>query len=179
MMGGLTVLVPPVAARLYELPSLPEIVTCVELVALTVRLDEFPAGIDEGFAVMLAVGATFTVTVAVAVTVPPVPVAVAVYVVVPVGFTDCVPPEAARVYELLSVPVTVTAVAFAALTVSVEDPPEAIEDGLAEMLTVGADAMVTVAVAVALPPVPVAVAVYVVDAAVGLTDCVPPVALRL
>jgi hypothetical protein len=79
----------------------------------------------------------------------------------------------------LSVPVTVTAVAFAALTVSVEDPPEAIEDGLAEMLTVGADAMVTVAVAVALPPVPVAVAVYVVDAVVGLTDCVPPVALRL
>ena len=72
-----------------------------------------------------------------------------------------------------------TVVAFVAATVSVEDPPEAIEDGFAEMLTVGAEAMVTVAIAVALPPVPVAVAVYVVDAAVGLTDCVPPVALRL
>jgi len=89
---------------------------------------------------MLAVGATFTVTVAVAVTVPRFRLQwLCTWSSRRVHRLRSA--EAARVYELLSVPVTVTAVAFAALTVSVEDPPEAIEDGLAEMLTVGADAM--------------------------------------
>jgi hypothetical protein len=53
----------------------------------------------------------------------------------------------------------VTEVAFDTVTFNVDVPPEFTEVGLAEMLTVGADAIVTVAVAVAFPPVPVAVAV--------------------
>jgi hypothetical protein len=76
--------------------------------------------------------------------------------------TACVPPAAARVYELPSLPATVTEVAFVAVTVSVEELPDAIEVGSAAMVTVGAGpdaATVTVAVAVAVPPVPVAVAV--------------------
>jgi hypothetical protein len=62
-----------------------------------------------------------------------------------------------------------------AVTVNVEEPPAAIEVGLATMLTVGAVLAVTVTVAVADadPPAPVAAAVYVV-VAFGLTDCVPP-----
>jgi hypothetical protein len=51
------------------------------------------------------------------------------------------------------------------------------EVGLAVMVTVGPElaVTVTVAVAVAFPPTPVAVAVYLV-VALGVTDCVPPVA---
>ena len=64
-------------------------------------------------------------------------------------------------------------------TDNVDDPPEAIEVGFAAIMTVGAgvadDPIVTVVVAEVFPPAPVAVAVYVV-VAVGLTDCVPPVA---
>ena len=79
-----------------------------------------------------------------------------------VGLTACVPPVEFKVYELPSVPVTVTCVAFVAVTVSVDELPELTEVGLAVMLTVGAAAAgttVTVAVAVAVPPAPVAVAV--------------------
>jgi hypothetical protein len=67
-------------------------------------------------------------------------------------------------------------VAFVAVTVKVDEPPTAIEVGLAAIVTVGAvpEPTVTVAVAVALPPDAAAVAVYVV-VAVGLTVCVPPV----
>ena len=65
-----------------------------------------------------------------------------------------------------------------AVTVSVDGPPEATVVGLAMMPTVGAAATVTTAAAVVLPPVPVAVAVYVV-VEVGLTTCVPPVAVRV
>jgi hypothetical protein len=59
------------------------------------------------------------------------------------------------------VPVTVTWVAFAAVTVKVDEPPAVIEAGLALMVTVGAGAAVTVTVvfAEAFPPVPVAFAV--------------------
>jgi hypothetical protein len=53
----------------------------------------------------------------------------------------------------------VTEVALAEVTDSVEELPEAIEAGVAEILTVGAALIVTVAAAVALPPAPVAVAV--------------------
>jgi hypothetical protein len=62
---------------------------------------------------------------------------------------------------LASPPVTTTWVAFTADTVSVADPPEEIEVGLAVMLIVGGGLEVTVTVAIAetLPPVPVAVAV--------------------
>jgi hypothetical protein len=78
-----------------------------------------------------------------------------------VGLTACVPPVALKVYELLSVPVTVTPVAFVAVTVSVDELPALIEAGLAVILTVGPAlaTTVTVAVAVAVPPAPVAVAV--------------------
>lgn len=53
------------------------------------------------------------------------------------GVTDFVPPLAVRVNELPSLPLTVTDVAFAAVTVSVEEPPASTEVGLALMLTVG------------------------------------------
>ena len=99
---------------------------------------------------------------------------------VAVGLTDCVPPLASRVYELPSVPDTVTLMAFVAVTVKMETDPEAIEAGLAVMVTVvaEADATVTVAGAETFPPAPVAVAVYVV-VAVGLTVCVPPLGFRV
>jgi hypothetical protein len=66
-------------------------------------------------------------------------------------------------------------VAFVAVTVKVDEPPEAIEIGFAAMLTVGGGFEVTVMVALAevFPPAPFAVAVYVV-VTVGLTACVPP-----
>ena len=54
----------------------------VAFVAVTVRIDELPAAIDAGLALMVTVGggldAVLTVTVAVAVTFPVEPVAVAV-----------------------------------------------------------------------------------------------------
>jgi hypothetical protein len=58
-------------------------------------------------------------------------------VVVALGVTDLVPPAAASVNELPSLPLTVTDVALAAVTVSVEEPPASTEVGLALMLTVG------------------------------------------
>ena len=87
------------------------------------------------------------------------------------GSTDCVPPVSESVYELPSVPDTVTEVAFAAFTVKVEEFPEIIVVGLAVIATVGAGfpVTVTVAVAVVVPPGPVAVAVYVV-VEVGSTE---------
>lgn len=62
---------------------------------------------------------------------------------------------------LPSVPVTVTRLEFAAVTVNVEEPPDVIEAGLAVMLTVGdgLGTTVTVALAAVFPPGPVAVAV--------------------
>ena len=66
--------------------------------AVTVRVDETPAAIDVGFAVIATVGTGFavTVTVAVADAEPPGPVTAAVYVVVLAGLTDCVPPLAGK-----------------------------------------------------------------------------------
>ena len=79
------------------------------------------------------------------------------------GMTTCVPPFAERAQLLPSEPVTVTAVAFAADTVKVEEDPAVMEAGFAVMVTVGAGGGVattlTVAVAVAVPPAPLAVAV--------------------
>src|SRR5437588_4956659 len=80
-----------------------------------------------------------TVTVAAAEAEPPLePVAVAVYVVVCVGETLTVPPVLAMAMLLLStLLVTVTWLAFCAVTVSVELCPEEICAGLALMVTVG------------------------------------------
>jgi hypothetical protein len=58
--------------------------------------------------------------------------------VVAVGLTACVPPLGCSAYVLPSLPVTVTCVAFAAVTVRVEGPPEVTEVGLAVMAVVGA-----------------------------------------
>ncbi len=63
------------------LPSEPVTVTVVALVADTVNVDEVPAVIEDGLAVMVTVGGvagTVTVTIAVAVAVPPAPFALAV-----------------------------------------------------------------------------------------------------
>jgi hypothetical protein len=82
-------------------PSDPLTVTEVAFVAATVRVDEPPAVIEPGFAVIVTVGGAggvdVMVTVAVADAVPPAPVAVAVYVVVAFGLADSVPPFACRV----------------------------------------------------------------------------------
>jgi len=82
-------------------------------------------------------------------------------VVVAVGLTGCVPPAGCSVYELPSVPVTVTCVAFVAVMVKVDELPEVIEVGLEVIATVGAGFCVTVTVTgdVTVPPAPVAVAV--------------------
>lgn len=50
---GLTICVPPEALRLYALPSLPEIVTCVAFMAVTVRVDVAPDEIEVGFAAIV------------------------------------------------------------------------------------------------------------------------------
>jgi len=62
------------------LPSLPVTVTWVAFVAVTVKIEELPAEIETGFAVMLTVGGGFgvTVTVVLADVFPPAPVAAAV-----------------------------------------------------------------------------------------------------
>jgi len=88
-------------------------------------------------------------------------VAFAVYVVVTVGLTLFVPPMAGSVKLLLSEPVTATAVAFYAVTVNVDELPDAIDVGFAEMVTAVAVPAVTVTIADAdaVPPFPVAVAV--------------------
>jgi hypothetical protein len=79
---GLTACVPPVVASVYELLSDPVIVTEVAFVAATVKVDEAPAVIEAGLALMVTVGAgvvvAFTVTVAVAEAFPPAPTAVTV-----------------------------------------------------------------------------------------------------
>jgi hypothetical protein len=58
-------------------------------------------------------------------------------VVVLFGLTVCVPPVAGKVYELPSVPLTVSEVALVVETVRVAELPEVIVVGLAVMLTVG------------------------------------------
>jgi hypothetical protein len=117
------------------------------LVALTVSVDELPDAIAAGLAVMLTVGGGFvaavTVTVADAETLPVTPVAAAVYVVVLAGLTACVPPVELSWYELPSDPLTVTTEAFAAVTVSVDEPPAAMEAGAATILTVAGLTMLT------------------------------------
>ena len=105
-----------------------------------------------------------TVIVTEAEAVPPDPVAVAVYVVVEVGLADIVPPLAPVVRLLPLVPVTLTVVAFVAVTVKTVELPLVIVVGLALIVTVGApDASLVVTVIVTLaalvPPAPVAVAV--------------------
>jgi hypothetical protein len=138
--AGLTACVPPVVGRLYELPSEPVTVTCVALVALIERVDEFPDPIVAGLAEMLIVGAGFpagvTVTIAVAETFPEAAVAAAVYVVVFDGLTGCVPPVALSWYEVPSDPVTVTPEEFVAVTVRVDALPAVMVVGEATMLTV-------------------------------------------
>lgn len=100
--------------------------------------------------------------------------------VVVVGLTTWVPPVADREYVLPSVPVMVTEVAFAAVTVSVEEFSVLIVEGLAAMVTVGAGGPLTVTTVLAevFPAGPEATAVYVVVVA-GLTVCDPPVAANV
>ena len=95
---GLTIWLPPLGCRVYELPSVPLIVTAVALVAATVKVDDLPEVMEVGLAVMVTVAAgAVTVTVALAVVLPSAPVAVAVYVVVAAGLTTCVPPPGCSV----------------------------------------------------------------------------------
>ena len=69
---GLTTCDPPLALRVYELPSLPLIVTPVALVAVTVKVEDLPETIEVGLALSVTVAAGLvTVTVAVAVALPP------------------------------------------------------------------------------------------------------------
>jgi hypothetical protein len=77
---GLTDVVPPIAASVTLVPSVPVRVTSVALLATTVSKEALPEAMLVGFAVRVRRGAAIvvTVTVAVAVVVPPGPVAVAV-----------------------------------------------------------------------------------------------------
>jgi hypothetical protein len=84
-----------------------------------------------------------TVTVAVAEIFPVPPAATAVYVVVLAGLTAFVPPVELSWYELPSDPLTVTPEALAAVTVSVDEAPAAMEAGDATMLTVAGLIMLT------------------------------------
>ena len=54
------------------------------------------------------------------------------------GLTACVPPVGCRLYVLPSDPVTITCVAFVAVTVRVDELPDAIDVGLAFIPTMGA-----------------------------------------
>jgi hypothetical protein len=54
---GLTFCVPPVGPMLYELPSVPVILTWVEFVAVTVSMDELPAAMEAGEAERVTIGA--------------------------------------------------------------------------------------------------------------------------
>jgi hypothetical protein len=88
-----------------------EITTCVAFVAVTVSVDEVPAVIVAGLALIVTVGGVMlppTETTTWAVAVPPAPVAVAVYVVVAPGVTDCVPPLPKSVYVVLSTLLEIT-----------------------------------------------------------------------
>jgi hypothetical protein len=78
VVDGVTDSVPPVALSVNDVPSLPLTVTCVALLAVTVKVEGFPAGTGVGLAVMVTVGAGLMVTVAAADTLPPAPVALAV-----------------------------------------------------------------------------------------------------
>ena len=75
-------------------PSVPVINVWVEFLAVTVKVDSFPAMIEVGLAVIPVAGAGFGVTemMVLAEDFPPPPVAIAVYVVVIVGLTACIPP---------------------------------------------------------------------------------------
>jgi hypothetical protein len=77
---GVTVCVPPVAARLNVLPSDPLTVTLVAFDAATVRVEDAPGVMEAGAAEILTVGAgsAATITVADAEMLPPGPVALAV-----------------------------------------------------------------------------------------------------
>jgi len=83
---------------------------------------------------------------------------------VEVGLTDTVPPVAPKVRLLPLVPLSVTWVAFVAVTVTTEEPPLAIVVGLAVIVTVAAPELLPVPTVIAtlaevVPPDPVAVAV--------------------
>jgi hypothetical protein len=58
--------------------------------------------------------------------------------VVATGLTVCVPPFVCRVKVLPSLPVSITWVAFVAVTAKVDEPPGVIDAGLALMPAVGA-----------------------------------------
>ncbi|MGB8477374.1 MAG: hypothetical protein WCE63_00855 [Acidobacteriaceae bacterium] len=121
-----------------------------------------------------------TVIVTDAEVVPPDPVAFAVYVVVEVGLAETTPPVGVNARWLPLLPLSVTCVAFLAVTVKTEELPLAIDVGLALIVTVGAPEVppvptVIVTDAEAVPPAPVAFAVYVV-VEVGLAENAPPVA---
>jgi hypothetical protein len=134
---GLTDCDPPVAARLYELPSFPATVTFVALAAVTDKVEDLPVTMAVGLAVMLTVGAGMTVTFEVALVVPPAPSAAAVYTTVAAGLTVTFPPVAPRSYELPSLPLTETSVAFVAVTLRTEVCPASIDVGEAETVIVG------------------------------------------
>ena len=77
---GLTACVPPLGWRTYVLPSDPITFTCVAPKAVIVRMEELPAVIEVGMAVIETVGAGMGITVSVALAelVPPGPAATAV-----------------------------------------------------------------------------------------------------
>jgi len=162
---GVTEIVPPLKGSEYEVPLEPVTFTEAVLVSVTVSVTDWPELMLVELALIDTVGRLLVVTVMVVLDDALVldgPVAFAVYVVVEDGVTVMVPPEIARLYDDPSVPVTLSAVALEAVTVSVSDVPGLIELFAAVIETVGAGApAITLIVvwALALPVEFVAVAV--------------------
>ena len=142
---------------------------------------ELPETIEEGVVTSETTGTgfgdgVFTETIVEFVADPPVPEQEIVYVVLAVGVTICVP-DVGFVPVQPTLPVQV--VALVETQVSVAELPATIDDGSAEIETVGIFGggtlpTVTVTVLFALPPVPVQVSVYAV-VVLGTTTCVPEV----
>jgi hypothetical protein len=132
----------------------PEAVQAVAFDELHVSTDEPPLVTMVGVAVIVALGATFTVTLA-AVLVPPAPVQVSEYSVPLVSAPVlCVPLGALVPFQP---PAAVQAVAFDEVHASLALPPLATDSGLAESVATGSTSTVTLAVA--LPPAPAQVSV--------------------
>ena len=127
----------PLIGRLPFHP--PEAVQAVAPALDQLRVEDWPAAVAAGVAVIKTVGALTVaiLTVALLLTIPPGPVQDSVYVVAAEGESKSLPLSALAPFQP---PDAVQVVAFLADHVSVEDWPLTIEVGLAESVTVGTSA---------------------------------------
>ena len=162
---------PPFQAA-YPLP-----VQLVVLAVVQLKVLAFPITTEVGEAEKLTVGAGIgaTVMIAESVSVPPAPLQVSVRVAVDVRFVRVWTPLVfLSPFQAVS-PLALQLVAFVLLQVTELVPPLATEVGLAEIVTVGAEAAATVSVAVfdTVPPIPVQTSVSVPPAVKEFRDWLP------